>query len=78
MRFKDEKTVLLCAFRYALGRATYMPLLIAAELEENWKEFELWQQKQIVDDINQAIEHDMAGHDCDKRMWAGFVNRVSA
>ena len=77
MQFKNDKLVLLCAFRYALGRATYMPSLIAEELERNWQEFEPWQREQILGDIDHAVKHDMAGMDCDKKMWSSFASRVS-
>jgi len=76
MKFKNDQLVLICAFRYALGRATYVPSMIAEELESNWKEFDPWQQEQILDDIDKAVKLGYAGMDCDSKMWADFARRV--
>jgi len=68
-RFKDPRLVIICAFRYALGRATYMPSVIADELIANWNELSEYDRKQIQEDIRQAIEHGLAGMDCDAIVW---------
>ena len=75
MQFKDPRLVLICAFRYALGRATYMPSVIIEELGNCWKDLTESDRKQIISDINHAVKYDMAGHDCDKKMWSEFAKR---
>ena len=63
--FKDPRLVLICAFRYALGRSTYMPSVIVDEIKINWDILPEHDKKQIKDDI----KHDMAGMGCDVRTW---------
>ena len=67
--FKEPRIVLICAFRYALGRSTYMPSVIVDEIVLNWDKLTEHDKKQIKDDIKHAIKHDMAGMGCDVRTW---------
>ena len=36
MKFKDPNLILMCAFRYALGRRTYIVSSVVEELILNW------------------------------------------
>ena len=66
---KKETDLLVCSFRYALGRRTAMVSIITEYLKEDWHKLGEWQQKQIKDDIKHAIEHGCAGDDCDVDNW---------
>ena len=67
--FTNPRLILISAFRYALGRSTYMPSVIVGELIRNWDALSSIDRKQIQDDIRWAVERDMAGMDCDVREW---------
>lgn len=61
--------LLISAFRYALGRRTYIVGQTIAYLKEDWDIFSAWQQKQIQGDIKQAIEVKCAGDEWDADNW---------
>lgn len=67
--FTNPRLILVSAFRYALGRRTFMPSVVVGELIRNWDNLSHSDRKQIQDDIRWAIERDMAGMDCDVREW---------
>lgn len=61
--------LLLCSFRYSLGRMTYIVSDCVEWLRRYWHLLpENWQQ-QIHEDIKKAIEQGMAGHQCDIESW---------
>jgi hypothetical protein len=61
--------LLLCSFRYSLGRKTYITGMCREWLETYWKHMPNQYREQIRDDIRHAIEHDLAGHACDVSEW---------
>src|SRR4051794_25946442 len=68
----DNQTLanlLLCSFRYSLGRMTYITSDCADWLTRYWQLMPPAWQKQIHDDIRKAIEQGCAGHDCDVASW---------
>lgn len=71
---RDFQVMLLCWFRYSLGRATYMPSYCCEYLKKHWDILPYDYKRQIHNDINHAIEQDMAGHDCDKSTWKEMLN----
>ena len=66
---KKETDLLICSFRYALGRRSVIVPVIAEYLKEDWHKLNEWQQQQIKDDIRHAIEYGCAGDDCDVDIW---------
>lgn len=75
---RDFQVMLLCWFRYSLGRQTYMPSYCCEYLKKHWDILPYDYKRQIHDDINNAIEHDMAGHACDVSTWKVENNRWQA
>jgi hypothetical protein len=61
--------ILLCAFRYSLGRMTYITGDCADWLTRYWHLIPAAWQEQIHGDILKAIEQGHAGHECDIRQW---------
>jgi hypothetical protein len=61
--------MLLGAFRYSLGRATYITSYTADWLIKYWAILPSQWQRQIQDDISNAIERDRAGMSCDLAEW---------
>lgn len=72
---KDKATLLICAFRYTLGRKTYMVQLIADLLLQNEAYLAPWMKKQIAEEIDEAIRMNDAGHQCDIDCWLAVRNR---
>ena len=68
-KFINPRLVLIAAFRYSLGRMTYMPSVMVDELILNWNFLTEFDKKQIQDDIRHAINHNMAGDQCDINEW---------
>jgi hypothetical protein len=65
----DLAHLLLCSFRYALGRMTYITGMCADWLETWWHILPPSWQEQIQKDIRQAIASGHAGHACDVAQW---------
>ena len=66
---KKEQDLLVCSFRYALGRQTCIVSTVVDYLIADWEGLNDWQQKQIREDIEHAIEHKLAGDVCDVYQW---------
>jgi hypothetical protein len=68
-READIPQMLLCAFRYSLGRKTYIVGNCCEWLERYWTLLPVGWRSQIHGDIKRAIEHNDAGMDCDVAEW---------
>lgn len=66
---KDLHDLLVCAFRYALGRRTYITSHIADLVKKYGYALPHQVKKQMASDIEHAIEHDLAGDEMDVRVW---------
>lgn len=65
----DARLILISAFRYALGRRTYMPGVVVGVIKDQWLNLSPHDRSQIQGDIRHAIECNMAGDDCDVDVW---------
>ena len=65
----DHELMILAAFRYCIGRATYIVPVCTAWLQEVWPHLGEQSQQQLIKEIDRAIETGRAGHDCDERDW---------
>ena len=74
IKLQNPRIILISAFRYALGRATYLPSIIIDELIINWDCLSEFDKKQIQDDIRHAIAHNMCGWDCDIDGWKRILD----
>ena len=61
--------LLLCAFRYSLGRRTYITRQCREWLEQYWSVLPDDWQRQIIQDIKQAISRNQAGMESDVQEW---------
>ena len=69
----DDRLILVCAFRYALGRQTYVVDYVASCLQKHWHELSKGDRSLIIREIGEAIERGQAGHDCDVRQWRALI-----
>jgi len=69
----EQRDLLIYAFRYTLGRATYAPHTVIAVLKKSWNNISQGDKRLYQREIKEAIEHDMAGHDLDKEEWSKIL-----
>ena len=67
-----EPIILLCSFRYALGRRTYITSVVSDCMIENIESLRRW-ELQITTEIRGAITDDMAGDNCDVESWLKVI-----
>lgn len=68
-----EEGILICAFRYALGRRTYVVSEVSDALIENWHRISEKSRDIIVEEINVAMETEKAGDGMDIDSWRRVV-----
>jgi len=61
--------VLFCAFRYALGRMTYVVFEVCEAIKQNADHIQPKLRHKMVEEITEAIEKGAAGMDCDVEHW---------
>ena len=66
---RDLQGMLLSAFRYSLGRTTYITSECDKWLIKHWDDMPEGYKIQINGDIRNAIDRGHAGHDCDVATW---------
>lgn len=70
----DDRLILIAAFRYALGRMTYMPSVVAGAIESCWPELTEHDRRLIKNEINEAIERGHIGMQCDAATWCRVLD----
>ncbi len=61
--------VLVCAFRYALGRRTYVVSEVCDAIKQNATKIQPKLRDLMMEEISEAINTDRAGDDMDVRLW---------
>ena len=69
----DDRLILIAAFRYALGRMTYMPSVVAGAIESCWPELTEHDRRLFKNEINEAIEWGHVGMQCDAATWGRIL-----
>jgi len=70
----DDYIMLFCAFRYALGRQTYVVGVVADRLIKAYPRLTQDQRDMFVRDINDAYKQHGLGAVCDEREWLNVRN----
>lgn len=66
----DEEIVLSCAFRYAIGRKTYVVSSVCSELKKNYHRLPVHAKERISKEIQEyQNEFGLAGMDFDNDEW---------
>ena len=79
----------VCAFRYALGRRTYVAGMCADALAADWQSLHPKAQQLIARDLREEIERDdesraeqstyhPLGDDCDRQAWIRLMRVIEA
>jgi hypothetical protein len=70
-----EETILVFAFRYALGRRSTAPGIVANHLIKQWANLAPHSKAQIREEIRTAINRGDAGHPCDVETWREVLDQ---
>ena len=70
---KTDETILVFSFRYALGRISTAPSIVAGVLINKWEELDQVTQDQIKHDIRTSIRLGDAGMECDVKTWQAVL-----
>lgn len=66
----DDRIVLSCAFRYALGRRTYVTDSVAKTIIDNWNDLPNTDKERYKKEIrDHKQEFGNLGDDCDEESW---------
>ena len=71
-----DDEILLCAFRYVLGRSSHLVPDIAEHLIEVWPMVGERAQEAIIDEVVEALNDGKAGDDVDVESWKDFLENV--
>ena len=83
---EDFNTILVCAVRYAIGRRTYMPSLVAGYIRGQSKRLTLKGVEVIIREIEGALKQEALiaqegghcysplGDDCDREVWVSLLD----
>lgn len=77
-KIETDPIILMCAFRYALGRATYIVGWVADELIAHAGALRPQWRQDVVRDIRAAIGADTAGWGIDAVQWQRVVDAFLA
>lgn len=70
---KDHRDIMLFAFRYALGRKTFAPIIVQEYIKKHSKEFTAKDYEQIAKEIEQAERDNCLGDpEIDAPQWINF------
>lgn len=73
----NDEHILHFAFRYALGRPTAAPSIVATVIRENMGWIRPATKKQMLREIREAIMRDDAGDPCDVARWRELERDLS-
>jgi len=65
----DEDITIVCAFRYALGRQTYVVSSVANEVKRLAQQISIKSRHLIIREIKEAVDAGHAGHQMDVDEW---------
>ena len=69
--------MVLCAFRYCLGKQAYIASECIQWLSEWWDDLAQLTRKRIVEEATEAVENNTAGDICDRETWRCFISYVT-
>jgi len=69
----NDQLMAMAAFRYCLGRRSYIVGACLEWLHDTWKQFEPTTKSVMVRDTIEALMDNDAGHLCDSREWLHFA-----
>lgn len=71
----DESIILSCAFRYALGRRTYVVSTIVNKILDSWDDIPQHSRDRFCKEIKEHEEMWDLGDNCDKAEWYKIIQK---
>ena len=65
--------ITIAAFRYALGRSSYIVSEMVEWLMKFWNEFDAKTRKILLEETEKAVMVGSCGEECDQREWERFL-----
>lgn len=72
---EDFNTIIFCAFRYSLGRMTYISSTMTELILKYWDNINRRTRYMMIEEIKEAIDKDRAGMMCDVDQWKRILER---
>ncbi len=69
----DDHIIAWAAFRYCIGRMTYITAVCQEWIMATWKQFDTQDRKMLIKETGQAMAGGMAGMDCDVIEWGKLL-----
>lgn len=69
-----QRHLIIFAFRYALGRATYASQVMVEIISAVWSDLDKFEKELIQREVEQAIKTDRAGMDVDVKEWEKLLS----
>ena len=69
----SEELIYFGAFRYALGRRTYMPGVVSEEIMKHASEFSPRAKDIFIKEVTDCLSGGWYGDGCDKVTWEKFL-----
>lgn len=77
-KISNFELTLGCAFRYALGRRTYVVSHVVGEILNNWEELsKSFKERTVKEIIEYKKDNGDLGHSCDEVEWMKIVNKFA-
>lgn len=73
----ELNTLLICSFRYALGRMTYVVSEVVDIIIRHKKELHASAKLLMIREIKWALDHNQAGLQCDREEWERLLNELT-
>ena len=70
----DDVIILIGAFRYALGRLTYVVRVTVDRIIRDWSELPSHTQDLIQEEVEFAFERNDVGQGCDREQWQRILD----
>lgn len=76
IKISDPELILSCAFRYALGRRTYIVNTVVSEILNNWEQINTQTLERFKKEIlEHKVRYNEIGRVCDEQEWMSIVNK---
>ena len=76
-KISNFELTLGCAFRYALGRRTYVVSHVVDEILNNWEELsKSFKERTVKEILEYKKDYKTLGDICDETDWMKIVNKV--
>jgi len=77
IKINNEETLTAAAFRYALGRSSYIVSSVVEDIIENIDNINNTHLKRMKEEIEEAINENRIGMKMDKRMWLSLIEEIN-